>query len=357
MPVSERKLAPQLPGRIPSLDGLRALAILMVVLAHALETWGAPQFLQPLRHAGNLGVRVFFLISGFLITTLLLKEQELKGRVSLRNFYARRALRILPAFLAYVAVIQLLATHGFVNSPPGDTFRALTFTMDYRDDRSWPLNHTWSLSVEEQFYLLWGALFVLTRNSKLRIAISTLVVVPIGLRCAYLFGGLMPPNNPVAAARQFECVVDSLATGALVSMYFNQWMSSKRVAAFVTSAWCLGVGAALTAAAVGCYLVSTPLYDSIGQSVANIGLALLVWHCVSAQGGWVVKMLNWRPVMFVGVLSYSLYLWQQLFLDPSSRALYASFPLNVALALCAALVSYYVIERPFLEARRFFPGG
>ncbi|MBS0581174.1 MAG: acyltransferase [Proteobacteria bacterium] len=347
--------APRLPERIPSLDGLRALAIATVLAAHAVQTWGAPAFLRPLSHMGNLGVRTFFLISGFLITTLLLKECDSRGRVSFRDFYIRRGLRILPAFLVYVAVIHFMAAAGLIDSPRADTLRALTFTMDYRDDKSWPLNHIWSLSVEEQFYLLWGALFALASHATLRLAIVVLAVVPLLIRSAYLFGGLMPAHNPVAAARQLECLVDALATGALVSLFYNQWMRSERLATFIRSGRALAAAVALISLAVASFLVGSRLYDSVGQSVANIGLALLVWHCVSARTGPVIKVFNWRPIVFIGVLSYSLYLWQQLFLNPSVRSSYASFPVNIALAFLAALGSYYLIERPFLNARKYFP--
>jgi peptidoglycan/LPS O-acetylase OafA/YrhL len=106
---------------------------------------------------------------------------------------------------------------------------------------------------------------------------------------------------------------------------------------------------------VGGYLITPRVYDSLGQSIVNVGLVLFVWHCVTTRGGWLVHALNWRPIMFLGVLSYSLYLWQQLFLNANSRSFLASFPVNIGMSVAAALVSYYVVERPFLEARKFFP--
>ena len=252
MQLAEQRFAPELPTKIPSLDGLRAAAIALVILGHGVGTWGAPKFLAPLTHAGNLGVRVFFVISGFLITTLLLRELDATHAVSLKNFYARRSLRILPAFLIYVAAIQTLLAFGVVDSPPGDTVRALTFTMNYRDDKSWPLNHLWSLSVEEQFYLLWGVLFVVTSQAHVRLAVILLSVLPLGVRSAYLFG-LLASSNPVAPARQFECLVDALAMGALLSVFFNTLMSSRRVVAFARSPLSLALGIALTLSAIASY--------------------------------------------------------------------------------------------------------
>src|SRR5205807_9098473 len=94
--------APRLSGRIASLDGLRAVSILLVLLGHAAMSDGAPHILSPLSHIGNIGVRFFFVISGFLITTLLLKEQAKTGTISLKQFYLRRTLRIFPAAYFFI---------------------------------------------------------------------------------------------------------------------------------------------------------------------------------------------------------------------------------------------------------------
>src|SRR5579872_915461 len=145
---------PHVPGRIPSLDGLRAISIALVFLGHIVATRGAPQALNPFIHVGNLGVKVFFVISGFLITTLLLKEYSRTGRVSLRGFYTRRTLRIFPAFYTYVGIIIILHLLGFVALRENDLIHAITYTMNYQVTREWELNHLWSLAVEEQFYLL-----------------------------------------------------------------------------------------------------------------------------------------------------------------------------------------------------------
>jgi peptidoglycan/LPS O-acetylase OafA/YrhL len=112
--------------------------------------------------AGELGVHVFFVISGFLITGLLMEELALSGRISLSRFYLRRTLRIFPAYYAYLAIAFLAAVAGWVQLAPHDLMHGLSYTSNYYPSRSWFLGHTWSLSVEEQFYLLWPALVVLT---------------------------------------------------------------------------------------------------------------------------------------------------------------------------------------------------
>src|ERR1700730_13855580 len=152
--------APNLVGRIPSLDGLRAVSILLVLFGHASLSDGAPHALKPFNHAGNIGVRFFFVISGFLITTLLLKEKSQTGTISMKKFYQRRILRIFPAAYVFIAVMGLLASLGWIALRRGELFYAASFTMNYHDFHAVWLGQLWSLAVEEQFYLLWPALML-----------------------------------------------------------------------------------------------------------------------------------------------------------------------------------------------------
>ena len=134
--------------RIPSLDGLRALAIGLVLVEHSGCAW--------LPHAGTFGVQLFFVISGYLITRLLLEEQEKHGRINLRAFYLRRCFRIFPAAFAYIAVVS-----AFSPSARRDIVWAVSYLMSYCQHPSIFVAHLWSLSVEEQFYLLWPLALVL----------------------------------------------------------------------------------------------------------------------------------------------------------------------------------------------------
>jgi peptidoglycan/LPS O-acetylase OafA/YrhL len=146
---------------LPSLDGLRAVSILLVILGHGVGT-GKSQLdlhspvLEKLFFSHSaIGVRTFFIISGFLITTLLLREKSNFGYISLPAFYTRRCLRILPAFFFYLLVIVVLDRTGFVQLPAGNLLYAVTYTMNFNPNPYWYTGHFWSLSVEEQFYLLW----------------------------------------------------------------------------------------------------------------------------------------------------------------------------------------------------------
>jgi peptidoglycan/LPS O-acetylase OafA/YrhL len=163
--------------RIPSLDGLRAISIIFVIFAHTAGGMNLPEWVGRLELSlGPFGVRIFFAISGFLITSLLLYEKNKRGEISLSAFYKRRALRILPVYYFYILTVLVLDRFvGPTSIAPSSFFGAATFTTrlwgDWRHNdfpsSDWPLFHTWSLSVEEQFYLLWPiVLCLLTSRHK-----------------------------------------------------------------------------------------------------------------------------------------------------------------------------------------------
>src|SRR5690348_2543578 len=134
---------------IPSLDGLRAISICFVLIAHLTGTPHFPRALAPLDKLGEFGVRIFFVISGYLITSILLKELCRKGTISLRRFYFRRALRLFPAAYFLIAIVAAMAAKQIVQLAHWDMAFALTYTMNYYNARGWPLGHLWSLAVEE----------------------------------------------------------------------------------------------------------------------------------------------------------------------------------------------------------------
>ncbi len=339
-------LAPDLCPHIPSLDGLRAVSIALVLLAHVAGTRGAPAFLDRLGHIGNLGVKVFFVISGFLITTLLLREFEREGRISLRGFYFRRAVRIFPAFYAYVGIVFLLQLFGRIALAEGDLLHALTYTMNYKDDRGWYLNHLWSLSVEEQFYLLWPpVLYLFGPRRALTWAVAAVLLAPAAR--GLMWYGLDFSRS--AMTRQFQAVADSLAAGCLVALCYNRLGTIKWYRALLSSRYFLVLPFGMLALTLIQAQRNIGLYYCVGQSVVTVAIALCVDRYVrfpETRGG---RALNSRPFVVVGILSYSLYLWQELFLNPMDEvSFFTAFPQNVVFALLAAAVSYRLVERPFL---------
>ena len=173
-----RATDPALARTIPSLDGIRALAVLCVIWGHGAAT--LPQtdvvvFLRANLPGGYFGVQAFFVLSGFLITTLLLRERGKTGRISLSAFYRRRAYRILPALFVFLAVVSVLAVTRVIDGlGPRDIISPALFLRDYWPlDGSWWTGHIWSLSVEEQFYVLWPLAVILMPR---RVAVKVLVI-------------------------------------------------------------------------------------------------------------------------------------------------------------------------------------
>ena len=332
--------------RIPSLDGLRAVSISFVLLAHLSGTAGFVRLPGAVLEGMSLfGVRVFFVISAFLITSLLLQEESRTGTVSLGHFYLRRTLRIFPPFYAYVAAVALVAALGWIELHEFDLLSAVTYTTNYHPDRSWYLGHAWSLSVEEQFYLLWPFLLkYLGRRRAPHAALAAVLVAPV-LRIALL---MFAPSFREGIGETFPTVADSIAAGCLLACYRDRLAASARWLAFLQGKYFWIVpGLALAAA----FVPSVKVDFVFGQTFTNLGIALAIERVVRFPQDLAGRFLNARPVAYIGVLSYSLYLWQQPFLNRHSSHPMAAFPLNVVFVFGAAVASHYLIERPALRLR------
>jgi len=340
------------PGRIPSLDGLRAVSIALVLFSHLLGTQNflGRGWLERTGDLGNLGVRCFFVISGFLITTLLLNELDRKGGISLKHFYLRRTFRIFPAFYLCLGVIAALSALDLVKLNRHDLLFAGTYTINYRTavERSWNIGHMWSLAVEEQFYLLWpAALCLLGKRRALWATFLTILLAPlVRIGTWYFF-----PDWTPGIKWQFQTVCDSLATGCLLAGLQGWLTKQERIDRVLASNALLLLP--LLAGLMNIYVSGRPrVRYLVGQSFMNISIALFIHHCMRNPRQWAGRVLNLRPLVIVGVLSYSLYLWQQLFLNHYSKALVCCFPLNILLAFLAAVLSYILVEKPCLDLRK-----
>lgn len=333
---------------LPSLDGLRAISIALVLLGHLSGTRGFGKLDLGIGDYAHLGVVVFFVISGFLITRLMLSEHAKRGSVSLKLFYARRALRLFPAAYAFMACVCLLWAAGMVHLRAADIWHAVTYTMNYLPARSWQVGHLWSLSVEEQFYLIWPCTFVLFRPRRAGwILAGVILLAPVARASAWL----LLRRTPYYDLEMFPMVADSIAMGCLLARV-GGWLEQKDWYLWLFRPAC-SFGLLALVLLINRYSDYT-VVSVFGASVLNLSLAILVHRSVYCSRDWMGRVLNWKPVAFLGLLSYSLYLWQQLFLNRNSVSWVNAFPQNLIFAAAAALGSYYLLEKPFLRLRHRF---
>jgi peptidoglycan/LPS O-acetylase OafA/YrhL len=325
-------------GRIPALDGFRALSIGLVIVAHALAMSRTERLL------GDTGVRAFFVISGYLITTLLLRERATRGRISLRAFYARRAVRIFPAFYAYLAVIGVLAVAGVITVAGRDFAAAATYTMNFVRERSFYVGHAWSLAVEEQFYLLWPVALVLCGARRATwLALAGVAIAPVLRVAAVRYSPSLGPLTDQA----FPFVFDALGTGCTLAILAPRLAQSPRYAALLDSRWFWYVPAlCLASLVVGRWWFEL----GVAESLANLGIALAIHGCIARPQRLATRVLEQPALVWVGTLSYSLYLWQEPFMNHETS--WCPFPANIAFAFAAAAISHYLIEKPVLRAGR-----
>lgn len=337
--------------QIPIISGLRAIAVFLVILYHSGFSC-VP---------GGLGVLIFFVISGFLITWLLLKESANRGSVSLTRFYARRSLRIFPAFYSYaiVTLTLLMVLKKHIDWP--QTTASLVYASNYYQaifgDPSTAFSHTWSLGIEEQFYLCWPALFVALRHRQ-RLLMQT---------AAALIGGVWVYRFVLKFVfhvwqgyfyEAFDTRMDHLLIGCLLALLLFHFRGHR--------AWNLICERPmLTLFMIGLLLLSVAaeiywadLYrDTWGFIVNPVLCALLIPQLISLRGSTLVRWLDMPLVQYLGTISYSLYLYQQIVLEPVRKAVrFTPFPVQVAVSICVLIAvasgSYYLIEKPFLRLKQ-----
>jgi peptidoglycan/LPS O-acetylase OafA/YrhL len=340
-------------SRIPSLDGLRAISIMLVMASHLvyIESFPLPKMIEPLwlDRLGPLGVRVFFVISGFLISSLLFRELETNQSINLGKFYLRRMLRIFPPYYFFILVMIVLSRLDWVKLSGLDIIHALTYTINYYPERSWVIGHGWSLSVEEQFYLLWPAILLLAGKRRgLLISLSFFLIAPF-IRLGYFY--LKPAYVEYELGFRFETTADAIAIGCLLAGNYKWLLSQPYFHKMVKSRLFILVPIlVLFASEINPVRIR---YILFAIPIQNIGIAACVAWCITNYKGLIGTILNTRPVAFFGVISYSIYLWQQPFLNPYSSLPISQFPLNLLMVGIVSIISYYFVERPFLMFRQW----
>jgi len=339
----------------PDIQGLRAVAIILVVLWHA----GIPGI-----HGGYVGVDVFFVISGFVITGVLLREREGRGHTSLLAFYGRRARRIIPA-ASLVIVVTVVGAYAFLGSSTGrntavdgqwaSVFLAnLHFAVSSTNYLASllppsPLQNFWSLAVEEQFYLVYPALFLLLGSLAIRLPLRVRIGVLLGIggAASYALSIALTASNPSNAYFSPLTRAWELALGGLVALASHQFRRLPTALAAVAS-W-LGLLCIVWSAVS--YTSSTAYPGSL-VGVPVIGSALVIAGGTAEPQWGVESVLRLRPFQWIGLVSYSWYLWHWPILTIATQATgRARLPTweNIALvlgALVLAIGTYLVVENP-----------
>ena len=344
-----------------SLDGLRAISILGVVWFHTWYITGYYPVLRaiPVLHLGEFGVHVFFGISGFLITTLLLREQERYGAISLRDFYIRRALRIWPVYYAtlalYVAIV-LVTENGtdrgrlFFHYLPG--YLTYTFTWFVGSATSGVIfNFAWSLATEEQFYCFWPAVLRFVRGWRAALVMMASIALHMAARYG-LLAGLLPQGSLMD--RIIWSIAVPICLGSLLAQALDSAAGFKTLYLILGQKWSAPAMAALL-------LVSLIPLEPIWP-LAWAAVVLLVGACVIREDNGLAPLLRFRPLAFIGVVSYGMYLFNTL----TVRVVHVmmdrlgfghpllALPFTVGLTVLAAFLSYRFFEMPFLALKSRF---
>lgn len=328
---------------IPSLNGLRAVSIFFVLFAHALLM----NFNFKENPGGQVGVSIFFIISGYLITLLLVKEEGTRGDISLKRFYVRRTLRIFPIYYFLLLIYYILQLNGYLLFSLNSWLTSITYTKYFSIPQKgdWETGHLWSLSVEEHFYLVWPLVFKYLKKIRVAFAFAIIAIVT--------FTRL---TTDISVMHLFTRA-DALMWGCLFALYNNKLMEyiNKRKAIFsilpfVTLLIVLAFKRIITLLGYSNYeAFATTFFGSYGL-VTNISIGFIILVSISFKNTYWYKILNSTPFDYFGRISYSIYLWQQLFFSPNIQGI-SKFPNNIIIILIVANLSYYLIERPFLSLK------
>ena len=340
----------------PSLNGLRAISISLVVFNHFMMngfiTCARFNSLMHIYLDGTLGVNVFFVISGFLITKLLLEEEGANASVSLKNFYIRRVLRIFPAYYVLLLVYFILQLNGFFKLTGASWLSALTFTKQFNCKNDWETGHLWSLSVEEIFYLFWPFLFVVANRYRNKIALSIIAVVVV-LRVVLM-------KWPVYGMSVFTIFQrgDAIMVGCLFALNYERivrlLINARANLRLALAIMALSFSVALPfltnqlpVSHISLFVVT--LFGNIGI-VSSLLIGCIIIISINTQNFW-SKLLNSKLLTHIGKTSYSIYLWQEFFVcnQPEFAGL-GWIPLSLMLLACANF-SYFFIEKPVLKLK------
>jgi peptidoglycan/LPS O-acetylase OafA/YrhL len=341
---------------LPSLDGWRTIAILWVIVSHNPIVGFGGLSDAFVRGTADYGVQLFFAISGFLICSRLLREEQQDGGISMRGFYIRRLFRIQPAEWVYLLAVAFFALRGRAADAWSGIAGALLIVRNLGlfHSHGWDTGHFWSLAVEEHFYLLFPGFLVLCKRHRLAWMLGLIVALEFWRAAVFQHPSLLGFGTNIGR-RTDTCISVILLgcvsaealrrhqVGLFAQRYLRPWVAIVyTVAVFV---WMMGIH-----------------HSRLDHILLASVFTLLVTATAIHAGAWTTRLLELAPLRYLGRISYSLYIWQQPFFNFDSPAAPNSLRSHVALCWCitfaCAIASYHFIEKPLIRvghriARRY----
>ena len=335
-------------GHRPQLDGLRGIAIILVLLHHA----GIPYV-----HGGHIGVDIFFVLSGFLITVLLYQEYVLYEGIDLKRFYIRRLLRLTPALLGLLTIFGAFTLATKSGAALANTGQSIFLAAFYLSDFAIAFNysdlgglgHTWSLAIEEHFYLIYPvSLLILLRkgpSTRTGIVVLTVMVVLIAIYRIFMWGPA--PEEVARVYYGFDTRADGLLVGSILGLIAARGYLPKVSRHIAIS------GTGILACALIFADWDSRLY-AYGLPLINISTAIVLSYVMTTGVEWLAN----KALVWVGIISYGLYLWHNLIFivirERVTGSPWAILVLGSLVSLIVAGTSFYLLEKPCLRLKKRF---
>lgn len=344
---------------IKGFNGLRALSILFVMMDHMDLIYIDEKYYFPFSGPG--GVNMFFGISGFLITSILLQEDQKNGTINLKNFFVRRFLRLVPALIPFYFMVALLMHYDLEPKTYKGIFASLFYLTNYTltlpEFWNGCIVHTWSLAVEEQFYIIWA---VVMKYFKTKVFTISFVLIGLSLIAVYIIphisimheGKLKLLDNVYDPHRWTIPAIGPIIIGSLIALT-NYHYKELTVQLVKQKIYIIIVVALIlfTAYAPECLTDYAFLFHALGCSL----LLLWIYHNQETK---FVSILEFKPLAYLGVISYGIYIWQGFFIRVAPWLMYKHWhnetPVNILLTVAVAIISYEFYEKKVLKLKSRF---
>jgi peptidoglycan/LPS O-acetylase OafA/YrhL len=345
---------------LPTLDGWRAIAIALVIFSHGSDSiknaininifYKFPE----IKMIGLFGVRLFFGLSGFLITSRLINDEICHGKISIKSFYIRRGFRILPAAIFFLIAVGLLSFIGVFNITVYRWLSAFFFMENYSTaENSWYLGHFWSLAVEEHFYLIWPAVFLLMRTNNRRIIAALIIVIFISSWRVIDFKYNISGSTSAIFWGRTDIQADGILWGVLIALLYADSVFHIKLKNFLLLRATIPM---LFFLLFGIELLPKFNWkvEFLLITIKAIIIPITILGTVIRSSAFSSRILESFIFRSIGRLSFSLYLWQQLFFTWDEHRIYSFgflqiFPYNLLAAFSCAIISMTIIEKPFIK--------